>query len=488
MSSAKPEDRAAVKATIDIFKTVNRVESPMQNKPDLSQVSGVGERAVIVEEVIKGQDATIFGRTVETGQMPQDWIAARGVTKDVDYFTPSPSKAGKEVYQKYPEDYVPKSGDDFTAIMSKETGRTAFDIHPYPEGYPVGKTSTESPTGDYVQAQINPLPTKSGILNTEGIPQEKLYVQARRKATSVLGEEPGTFGPPEHRMKDVQDLMNYASFLSKQTSGSRKATLEKSFLTLQDYYTKPDVYSKYLEGDKYSSQIKGMKFGKATNPTTDIPKGFGREDVRFTSVPSEYPERVSPSILGMSGVSRIARSDSPSPISSIDSLVSSAVSSNVGSKSGVSNKPTSPSPYMNRYSPTTSPSIWSIIPVSPTSTPPTSPTYSKTPSTPPYTPPYSPPTSTPPTSTPPYVPPYSPPYSPPYNPPSKPPTSVPPFEPVLLPNFGGSGGYGTKRRPRKFSELFPVGLFDSTMAGMRGKRLPKTKAKKGRLIPKKWGK
>jgi hypothetical protein len=53
----------------------------------------------------------------------------------------------------------------------------------------------------------------------------------------------------------------------------------------------------------------------------------------------------------------------------------------------------------------------------------------------------------------------------------------------VIPDFGGPVGPGTKRRPRRFTEIFPIGLYDSAMAAMGGKRLPKGKAKKGRIIP-----
>jgi hypothetical protein len=289
IAGAKPNELAPTKATLDIYKNINRVESPLKNAPDFGRVSGV-QKTPEITGMIKGQEHSVFGRTTEIGQMPKEWIEARGTTKDIDIFVNKPTEFGREIYQAHPAEFVPKGAEDFTALMSKRTGQTALDIHPFPEGYPIGKKGIE-PQGEYVKGLVNPTPSRGGIYEAEGITSEKLFVQARRKATSVLGEDVGQFGPPEHRMKDVGDLMNYASYLSKETGGYRKAKLESGFNVLKEYYQRPEVFGKYQEGAGYAKQIGEMSFGKPTK-AAEMPKFTGREDVSFSSVPRSVPSSV----------------------------------------------------------------------------------------------------------------------------------------------------------------------------------------------------
>jgi len=69
-----------------------------------------------------------------------------------------------------------------------------------------------------------------------------------------------------------------------------------------------------------------------------------------------------------------------------------------------------------------------------------------------------------------------------YERPPLPPDIGIPFPPGLPPGFGGGGGQGSPRRPRKFWEYFPVGLDISARIAMGGAR-GHTKKKKGRLLP-----
>jgi hypothetical protein len=507
IAGAKPEDVQATKATLDIFKNINRVESPMKNSPDLSKVSGVQDNAAGIEKIISTQDPTVYGRSVEIGQMPEDWIALRGTTKDVDYFTPRPSEAGKAIAEAYPQDYVPKDNTDYTALMSPKTGQTALDIHPYPEGYAGGKVGLEAPTSDYVKARVNPIPDDAGILNTEGLPQEKLYVQARRKATSVLGEETGQFGPPEHRMKDVVDLMNYSSYLGKETSGMRRTALENSFGILKDYYTKPENFGNYLEGEKYADIIKNMEFGKPTEGMT-VPKGTGFEDVRFSSVPEKSPMSVYPSTFGMSTIPSIispwilpkspstvprsvtpsspvpsptqspSLSQSPSPFSSLfPSLSPAAMPSSSTIPTGYSPQAISPSPKISSYVPQYTPSSPPIgnTPISPYSpsqpgktTPSPSPyPWKDTPSiTPP--PPGRTPSPTPWKDTPSITPPPPPSPTPTPTPWHEYPPPPPPPKTPGLPGFtGGNPAFGRPKSPWKRSSVTQWGLDVATFGATR---------------------
>jgi hypothetical protein len=492
IAKAKPADLEATKATLDIFKNVNKVESPMRNAPDLTKVSGVRDNAAGVESIIKSQDPTVYGRSVEIGQMPENWINARGVTKDVDYFTPRPTEAGKAIAKAYPTDYVPKTGGsgelDYTALMSPKTGQTALDIHPYPEGYAGGtKVGFESPRSDYVKAQIDPIPGARDILKTEGLPQEKLFVQTRRKATSVLGERPGEFGPPEHRMKDVVDLLNYDSYLGQQTSGLRRMALEKDFGILKDYYTRPEVFGaktpegkpRYLEGEKYADIIRKMEFGKPTEGVVEV-RGTGLADVRFSEVPSKYPTSYgsffgkliipppsrSPSPKkSKTGKSTSSRSTSPSPFISIPPVISPSPSP----------RSQSPSPFI--HSPIVSPSTRStpspsLIP-SPFSIPSPSPSPGNKSPTTPYVPPKkdTPSITPPPPRTPSPVPFKDTPSIPPPSPPPKYPdryTPPPPTPPsIIFPGLGGNGSLPRGQSPRRYRNVFQIGLDISTFGASR---------------------
>lgn len=488
LSKAKPGEFKVTKATMDIFKNVEGIRSPIETAPKFELVEGVKNVREEFRGTIQKQPHSVFGRTVETGQMPEEWIKPRGYTSDVDIFTQNPELLKMELLKKFPGEFQEggKGG-----VISKITGKHAVDIKGFQPGYPIG--TPEAVKSEYARGLLNPTPSKAGIFEKLGITQERLSVQTQRKATSILGEDVGKWGPLEHRYKDIVDTLRYTSYLGESLKTKlaetpswrvferaslkgRISTLGTAFEELKTFSGQESFYGGYSGAKPMAETIKMMEFGKAPAPMVrGMFAGMGAEDVRImyeaprTSLLSRVSTKMAyPSMFSVSGLSAISAPVSMPSRPSMPSLMTSAlgsVSPSLYALSSSLSRASSGRPSAPSYKLFTdiSKTVWGKSDLGTPFTPPSIPP-GKTPFfTPALIPPYEPPSKTPSK-----VPPYSPPsLFPPSAPPSRPPYKLPPYmpptwiqKPPVLP--GGEWSYGTSETRRigrsklPFREVIPV--------------------------------
>lgn len=401
MAGSPVEQWGAIRGTTTLFKATRGIESRLRAEPDLSKVVGVGGKAPQLTKALSGQTHSIFGRATEVSQMPHETIAPRGYTYDVDVLAQD------------------------TALLTKQAnaifgaGKKVVDIHGFNEapGYPIGKATGITPT--YAKKAYFPYVPKSktDLLIGKSLTQEKLYIQAGRKATSVIGEPRGgmewKYGPDYWRLKDVVDMMRTSSYLkgemeAKIASSSRLnipvqvmgrlkvRAISKGLSQVGEYWSRPTATKGYLEADIYQPMIRRLSQGKPLSTT-----GPGRNigEVKFAGYRIPKGEKLpSPSIMARSTAIKSPATSPSSRISRVrypSQIISPIKSSKITSRSSPSIriKPKSPSIRTvsisppNRSPPIKSPSL--SPPYRPKSTPP----YSPTTRTPPFKPPgLSPPT------------------------------------------------------------------------------------------------
>jgi hypothetical protein len=273
----------ARKATIELAEDMNGIESPTKKSPDLTKVTSFGKKyGHKAEQLVRSTPgAVIFGRSVELSQMPESNIKQRGYTKDIDLFVPNQKVFVKKATKKLGREFKATMRESGNYLIERKDGRDAFDLHTKPSSY----SKPESKSKD---AYINALPSKtSDILKRGGITQEKLYVQARRKAVATLGNSndytpkykqsnKSKYGPQEHRIKDPYDLIRYGKYfaevktrqLRKQPSIKNTRELAKirriqtNVNTIKEYFSQPKVYSKYEDGSTFGKKFKSFKSNK----------------------------------------------------------------------------------------------------------------------------------------------------------------------------------------------------------------------------------
>jgi len=298
----------AKKATIELAKDMNGIESPIKKSPDFTKVTAFGKKyGKKAESVVKSTPgAVIFGRTVEIGQMPDSNIKSRGYTKDVDIFVPNQVKFVKRAKKTLGKEYRVTKRESGNYLIERNDGKDAFDVHTKPDTY----TKSQKTEG-----YVNALPSStSDILKKSGISQEKLYVQAKRKAVATLGNSNDytprykknqtrkiQYGPSSHRIKDPYDLIRYGQYfatvktkqLQSQPSSKKSRELAKihriqtNVNTIKQYFSQPKVYNKYEEGSSFGKKFKSFK---ATKPTHNKPKPIQRK--------RSHAEKFSRNLLG----------------------------------------------------------------------------------------------------------------------------------------------------------------------------------------------
>lgn len=214
-----PEHRPAVGAVSDIGRYVPKLRSTIEMEPDLSRVLNIGKAGPIVEDVLAAQPHTIYGSTVQLGQMPIRRIPS--IPKDLDVFIQNPQEFAAQMAARLGPEYIAE-GNLVRRIVGPELKPHAIDTHAFPPGYPMeGAPSAFRVAYGAEEAAVAPrlpfdfMPTE--VLRGPRLTQEYLYTQVGRKATSVIGEPEGRwrwrFGPEEHRLKDIPTLIADAEWL-----------------------------------------------------------------------------------------------------------------------------------------------------------------------------------------------------------------------------------------------------------------------------------
>lgn len=284
------EEWGAIRGTTTLFTKLRGIESRLALEPELSKVVSVGEKGPQLTELISEYPHAIYGRTTEIGQMPERLIESRGFTYDIDIFA--------------------ERGGELAASAKAISPEIKLDIHPFPKGYPIG-IAEEEVSAYAKQAHFPYLPKDvSDLILGEKLVQEKLYIQAGRKATSVIGEPSGIiswkYGPETWRLKDVADLMRYGTYLkgeleAEMATGSRlnlplqiggrmrTAAIERGLSALGKYWGSEAITGKYLESEIYGPMIRRLGRGESLSPEMSAIMRGAREvpEARF-AVPSGY--------------------------------------------------------------------------------------------------------------------------------------------------------------------------------------------------------
>lgn len=270
----------AKKATIELAKDMDGIESPIKKAPDFTKVTAFGKKyGKKAEQIVKSTPgAVIFGRTVEIGQMPDSNIKSRGYTKDIDIFVTNQKTFVKKATKTLGKEYRATKRESGNYLIERKDGKDAFDVHTKPDSY----TKNQKTEG-----YVNALPSStSDILKRSGISQEKLYVQAKRKAVATLGNSNDytprykknqtrkiQYGPSSHRIKDPYDLIRYGQYfatvktkqLQKQPQSKKSYELAKirriqtNVNTIKQYFSQQKVYKKYEEGSTFGKKFKSFK-------------------------------------------------------------------------------------------------------------------------------------------------------------------------------------------------------------------------------------
>lgn len=283
----------AKKATIELANDMNGIESTEKNRTDLTKVTAFGKKyGHKAEQIVRStRGAVIFGRAVEISQLPDSNIRQRGYTKDVDIFVPNQKTFVKKATKKLGREFKATLRESGNYLIERQDGKDAFDIHTKPSSY-------SKSTPQKQETYINALPSKtSDILKRSGITQEKLYVQARRKAVATLGNsneytpkytisKQTKYGPQEHRIKDPYDLIRYGKYfaevktkqLRKYQTRRRTNELEKirriqtNVNTIKQYFSQQKVYSKYEDGSTFGKKFKSFKANLPKQKPKPLPR------------------------------------------------------------------------------------------------------------------------------------------------------------------------------------------------------------------------
>lgn len=215
-----PEHRAAVGAVSDIGRYTPGLRSTIEREPDLSRVLNIGKKGPVVEDVLSTQPHTIYGSTVQVGQMPASRIPS--VPKDLDVFVQNPQTFAAQMAARLGPEYIAE-GNLIRRIVGPELRPHAIDTHAFPPGYPMeGAPSSLRVIYGSKEGVAPRLPfdfTPREVFKGPRLTQEYLYTQVGRKAASVIGEPEGRFrwrfGPEEHRMKDIPTLIADAEWLAE---------------------------------------------------------------------------------------------------------------------------------------------------------------------------------------------------------------------------------------------------------------------------------
>lgn len=268
----------AAEATLDFARRINGIESPIKKKPNFTKVTSFGTKyGHKAEQLVESTEGSVvFGRSVELSQMPESNIKQRGYTKDIDLFVPNQKQFVQKATKKLGRDFKAKVRNSGNYLIERKDGRDAFDLHNKPKYY-------MKPTKQDEYVKPEPTSTKD-MLKSGGITSEKLYVQAKRKAVSTLGNynkksnssydtQSIDYGPPSNRIKDPYDMIRYGSyFVNVQTKKMRKLPPQKrksirnniqkiksDICVVKRYFSQPKVYNKYDEGKEYGKKFKAFK-------------------------------------------------------------------------------------------------------------------------------------------------------------------------------------------------------------------------------------
>ena len=189
MARTPPAEWRPTHAAVNIYQTVKGLETPGASTPDLAMVESIRPGAApVVAEALAGEPHAIFGRATEIGQMPKEWIAPRGYTYDVDVFMASTSEAR----------FTSRAG---------ELG--AFDIHGFPENYPIGVS--EPIEGYAARPAINPLPrSRADLLFTRKDPFAAVEVELRGK-TGLFSRESAVIQRPTGEIVPVETVRRFGA-------------------------------------------------------------------------------------------------------------------------------------------------------------------------------------------------------------------------------------------------------------------------------------
>lgn len=381
--STTPEQYSVFKNVVSAQKELGSMKPrPLMGELQLSKVTSIGKEfgskatKLIVEEpqswLTRGEGGShrIFGRTTEINQMRPEFIEPRGYTGDVDILVGKPEIFTQRVATGLGKSFKvdPKKP---TNIKNVVTGEKAFDVHAFKPTDMASSDVAHPPT-------IYEVPRSHKLTNVNLLRQDALPSQIAHKGLSLQGEfglyqplkgklssGPITsdlmksspfvkggiqqlenfgirtkyrYGPKEHRIKDALDYMNEMSaeiYERKQLNVKYEppVKLKTAFESVKSYYSKPEVYIKYLEGKKFGEAISKMEFGK---PMSSPVKSTIKTGRLFTSSDfyGKSPSMISSLLASPSFASSFnIKSNIKSPISSKSSSSKSSSRNSSSSKS-----------------------------------------------------------------------------------------------------------------------------------------------------------
>lgn len=312
------EHRPTIRATSTIGRYIKGIESPVQREPVLGDVINIREGiAGNIRGVLSEEPHSLFGTVTTYGQMERPYR----LTKDIDVIAANPRKMQTRLFEAVGAGYK-KAGTGIDIEIGGRKTAHALDIHAPPPEYPIKPVKSLRVVYDEPVASYPFDYTPERLLKTGPLTQEHLYTQAQRKATATIGapEKGGgwRFGPEGHRMKDVYDLVETASYLTAEEKARTSPLmnpirrykvwrLERALGVIREDPMVSGVLEEFSVG-KLTSQGKtstGLRFDVGEPPTprsgyASQARQYGQKMARrsiadFEAHGEEFTVRISPS-------------------------------------------------------------------------------------------------------------------------------------------------------------------------------------------------